>query len=124
MSLFKLAELDPSGKKPGEPGAKLDHGKVPVYRGAVDYFPRAIMAVADISAYGAAKYDWKGWETVPNGIARYTDAGMRHVFGEIIEGKYDSGPNGSGKLHKAHAAWCLLAALELELREQEANDVK
>lgn len=116
---FKKEEIDPNGKNPYEPGAKLDFGKVPVYQGAVDYFPRAILAVAEVSAYGAKKYAWKGWETVPNGIVRYTDAGIRHIFGEAVEGPYDSGPNGSGLLHKAHAAWNALAALELYLREQE-----
>lgn len=123
MNLFKVdLEYDPSGKKPGEAGAKLDAGKVPVYQGAIDYFPRAIMAVAEISAYGAQKYAWKGWEAVPDGITRYTNAGIRHVFGEAIEGPYDKGPNGSGLLHKAHAAWNALAALELFLRQQESEN--
>jgi hypothetical protein len=120
MSL--LIEADPNGKNPKEAGAKLDQGKVPIWRGAIDYFPRAIRAVAGISEYGAKKYAWKGWETVPDGISRYTDAMVRHVFSETIEGPNDIGPNGSGLLHKAHTAWNALAALELYLREQEKND--
>lgn len=112
-------EKDPNGLSPHTPGAKLDVGKVPVFQGAIDYFPRAILAVAEISAYGAKKYAWKGWETVPDGIKRYTDAGLRHVFKEAIEGPFDVGPAGSGLLHKAHAAWNALASLELFLREQE-----
>jgi hypothetical protein len=111
-----LKETDPYGKQPGEPGAKLDFGKTPVYQGLIDYFPRACMAVADISGFGAAKYDWKGWESVPNGVARYSNAGFRHVFKEVIEGPYDKD---SGMLHKAHAAWNAMAALELYMREQE-----
>lgn len=116
MNDFK-GECDPFGKRPGEPGAKLDLGKVPIWQGLIDYFPRACVAVAEISAYGANKYDWKGWESVPNGIVRYTNAGMRHIFKEAIEGPVDAGDNGSGLLHKAHAAWNALAALELYLRE-------
>jgi hypothetical protein len=114
-------ESDPNGKKPFEPGAKLDAGKVPLYQGLIDYFPRACLSVAGISGYGAQKYAWKGWEAVPNGITRYSDAQARHLFAECIEGPYDIGPNGSGLLHKAHAAWNALATLELFLREQEKN---
>lgn len=118
--LFKVTvESDPYGKKPGEPGAKLDFGKVPVYQGLIQYFPRASMAVAEISAHGAQKYDWNGWETVPNGIVRYTNAGMRHVFKEAMEGPLDVD---SGLTHKAHAAWNALAALELYLRTQEKDN--
>jgi hypothetical protein len=40
---------------------KYDGGKAPIYRGAVSYFPRAIEAVAAVSAFGASKYAWKGW---------------------------------------------------------------
>lgn len=111
-----MTEKDPFGKNPGEPGAKLDAGKTPIYQGLIDYFPRACMAVADISGHGAAKYAWKGWEAVPDGINRYANAGFRHSFKEVIEGPYDKD---SGMLHKAHAAWNALATLELFMREQE-----
>jgi hypothetical protein len=121
MNLYLANEKDLFGLDPGMPGAKLDVGKIPVYQGAIDYFPRAILAVAEISDHGAQKYDWKGWEAVPNGIVRYTNAGMRHVFKEVIEGPYDKD---SGLLHKAHAAWNALATLELYMREMEKNDSK
>ena len=119
MNDLKMIEADPYGKDPKKPGAKLDAGKIPIWQGAIDYFPRAIMAVAEVSHAGAQKYAWKGWESVPDGITRYTNAGMRHVFAEAIDGPYDNGPNGTGLLHKAQAAWNALAALELYLREQE-----
>jgi hypothetical protein len=111
-------ETDPFGRNPHEPGAKLDAGKSPVLRGCIGYFPRAIKAVAEVSAFGASKYAWGGWQSVPDGIARYSDAAGRHLTDEAIEGPVTKD---SGLLHKAHAAWNALAALELYLREQEKN---
>jgi hypothetical protein len=109
-------EKDPNGRNPHEPGAKLDAGKSPVFQGAFDYFPRALKAVADVSAFGASKYAWKGWESVPDGINRYSNAMGRHITDEAIEGPIT---RDSGLLHKAHVAWNALAALELTLRENE-----
>jgi hypothetical protein len=111
-----LKETDPNGKSPKEPGAKLDAGKSPLRRGLLEYFPRACLSVAEVSAFGASKYAWNGWETVPEGIARYGDAGERHVVKAIIEGPFDKD---SGLLHAAHEAWNALARLELILREND-----
>jgi hypothetical protein len=119
-------ELDPNGMASGAPGAKLDAGKSPVTQGALHYFPRAMMAVAELSQFGAEKYSWKGWENVPDGINRYSNAMGRHILFEDIEGLYDNGPGGSGALHKTAVAWNALAALELLLRqlEEQTNDSK
>lgn len=112
-------EKDPTGRDPHQPGAKLDAGKPCVFRGAIGYFPRAIERVAAISTFGASKYAWRGWETVPDGINRYSDALGRHLLyearGELVD------PD-SGELHAAHAAWNCLARLELILREKENDD--
>lgn len=108
------SEFDPNGKSPKEPGAKLDAGKSPVVQGCLAYFPRALKAVADVSAFGASKYAWKGWESVPDGVNRYANALGRHITDEAIEGPITKD---SGLLHKAHIAWNALAALELYLRE-------
>lgn len=108
-------EFDPTGRSAHSPGSKLDAGKAPVLRGALEYFPRAILAVAEISAFGAEKYTWRGWESVPNGVDRYGDALGRHLLKERIEGLNDSE---SGMRHAAHAAWCALARLELMLRDE------
>lgn len=116
MEQLKLQEVDPLGKQQHEPGAKLDAGKPSVFRGLLDYFPRACMAVGAVSSYGAIKYAWKGWESVPDGINRYADAGARHIVKEAIEGPID--PE-SGHFHRAHKAWNAMAELELFLREQE-----
>lgn len=113
------SEKDPNGKSPKEAGAKLDAGKSPIYRGLLDYFPRACLSVAAVSEAGAKKYAWKGWESVPDGINRYSDALGRHIVNESIEGPLDP----DGFLHKACVAWNSLAALELYLRDKESNAV-
>jgi len=97
---------------------KYDGAKSPVFRGAIDYFPRAISAVAEVSAFGASKYAWKGWEGVPDGYNRYSDALVRHL---IYEGEGEVLDIDSGLLHAAHAAWNALARLELELRAVEED---
>lgn len=95
---------------------KYDAGKAPVYRGAIAYFPRAIQAVAAISAFGASKYAWKGWESVDDGFNRYSDALVRHL---AYEGEGEVLDSDSGLPHAAHAAWNALARLELLIREME-----
>jgi hypothetical protein len=96
----------------------MDAGKSPVRRGLLEYFPRACMAVADISASGAQKYAWAGWESVPDGVARYGDAEARHICKQAIEGPIDQD---YGHLHAAHEAWNAMARLELILREMDKN---
>ena len=111
-----MSESDPYGVKPHTPGAKLDAGKSPVYQGLIDYFPRACQAVADVSHFGAKKYTWKGWESVPGGIERYSDAQVRHMLAECTDERCD--PD-SGLTHAAHAAWNALAVLELKLKRDD-----
>lgn len=111
-------EKDPNGKAPNEMGAKLDYGKTPLWEGLIEYFPRACIAVADVSFFGAQKYAWKSWEQVPNGIKRYASALLRHLFKEPIEGLLD--PD-SKLLHAQHAAWNAMARLELILRERDGT---
>ena len=114
-----IGEADPGGMAASEPGAKMDAGKAPVVRGLLQYFPRACEAVATLSAKGAEKYAWNGWESVEDGINRYADACGRHQTKEAIEGLWDNGEGGTGELHKTAVAWNALAALELQLRELE-----
>lgn len=109
-------ETDPNGKNAKEPGSKLDAGKSPVYRGMLSYFPRSCLAVANVSEAGSRKYAWKGWETVPDGFNRYSDALGRHLAAESIEGMYDSTMD-VPTLHAAQVAWNALARLELILKE-------
>jgi hypothetical protein len=109
-----MIDRDPSGLSPHAPGAKLDAGKAPVRRGLLEYFLRACMAVAEVSAFGAQKYTWGGWRDVPDGAARYGDAEARHICKAAIDGPED--PD-SKLLHAAHEAWNALARLELLLSE-------
>lgn len=109
-------ESDPLGKTAKEPGSKLDAGKIPVARGVLQYFPLALKAVAEISQIGANKYSWRGWEQVPDGINRYTDALGRHLLDEGLN--FDVVDSDTGKPHIYQTAWNALARLELYLREQ------
>lgn len=93
----------------------MDFGKVAVLTGAIQYFPRALLAVAKVSEFGAKKYTWNGWETVVNGKQRYGDALGRHLIMEQTDGLTDFD---SGLYHAAHVAWNALARLELLLKEE------
>lgn len=98
-------------------GKKNDKDLPPLVQGCLAYFPKALLAVADVSKFGATKYNVpysdKNWEKVPDGYNRYTDALGRHLVKEHVEGIYDTE---SKLLHAAHAAWDSLARLELLLR--------
>lgn len=100
-------------------GKKFDIGKSPVRQGLLEYFPRACMAVANVSAFGAKKYDWGNWEFVENSINRYGNAECRHICEAAISGDTDKE---SGLLHITHEAWNAMAVLELKLREQKNNE--
>lgn len=114
-----MTEKDPNGLDSHVPGAKLDVGKIDVTRGCIHYFPRALLAVAELSQIGARKYSWKGWEKVPDGIHRYAAALGRHEC--KIEDDYTRLDPDTKVLEATAVAWNALARLELILREQEAN---
>ena len=102
-------------------GIKYDGGKAPIYRGCLGYFPRAVSAVSSVSAFGASKYAWNGWQSVSDGYNRYSDAMVRHLGyeaeGEVLD------PD-SGLLHAAHTCWNSCARLEILLKEiQKAGGI-
>lgn len=100
---------------------KQDWGKSPIVQGCLRYFPRAIKAVAEVSAYGYTKYkSWGGWVLVVDGYNRYTDALGRHLVDGQIE---ERNPNDANLLHDAQAAWNALARLELKLLEIENRNM-
>lgn len=103
-------EKDPTGRQPHDPGAKLDQGKPRA--GLLCSFGKALLAVAEVATFGANKYTQDGWEEVPNGQARYTDALLRHL---LIERTEPVDPE-THLPHAAHVAWNALARLELLLR--------
>lgn len=100
---------------------KMDVGKVPMFQGFLRYFFRASYAVALVSEYGKRKYTPdaaefnSGWRDVLNGPARYGDAALRHMT-KALAGSYDEG---SDIAHLAHAAWNILAVLEIMLEKKE-----
>ena len=100
-------------------GKKLDSGKSPVTRGVLWYFPRALLAVADVSSYGANKYELaledKNWMNVPDGFGRYADAQGRHLIKQAI----NPTDKESELRHAQMDAWNALAKLELLLVEEE-----
>ena len=109
------SEKDPNGLDPHTPGAKLDAGKPRpslVLHGMAD----AISEVIAVAEFGAAKYTPDGWRSVPNGQARYTEAKLRHQMaaarGELID-------PATGLRHAAQEAWNALAALQLQLEQEE-----
>ncbi len=105
--------------KIGTGAIKYDAGKPAVWQGVINYFPRALWGVAEISTFGAEKYAWNGWADVDNGFARYKDAQARHelkhAMGETVD------PD-SMEDHLKHEAWGALATLELYLRAKESGD--
>jgi hypothetical protein len=118
--------LSPSGfglARAGDSGSakKMDMGKPPIVQGFHNYFARAIVAVSYVSEYGDRKYvpaDAKqhftlGWQEVPDGERRFSDADGRHRTKTVIEGDYDSE---SDLAHLAHKAWNAMAELELALK--------
>lgn len=111
-------ESDPTGAQPHTPGAKLDSGKAKIMQGVIQYFPRALKAVSGVSEAGAEKYTWNGWESVPDGINRYSNAMGRHLLAAVTEGLYDKD---TGCLHAAQVAWNAMAVLELTLRRLERS---
>lgn len=110
---------DPS--KIGTGAVKYDGGKPAIWQGVVNYFPRALWAVGEISTFGASKYAWNGWEDVENGYARYQDGKCRHMLKLAMGEEVD--PD-SELEHLAHEAWGALATLELYLRNKNNIDSK
>ena len=104
------------------PGKKADEGKSPIFQGCLQYFPRALLAVANVSKYGKLKYNLEysdvNWARVEDGKNRYTDAMVRHLLGESVDGELD--PE-SKQLHATQVAWNALARLEKILMEKEGK---
>lgn len=117
---------DPAGKAQHEKGAKLDLGKAPIFDGVLQYFPRALVAIANLSQWGATRYTWEGWRDVPNAFRRYSNALGRHILKEKTEGLYDLDARNDPKfpaeiLHATQVVWNGLARLEKLLEELDAK---
>lgn len=62
-----------------EKGVKLDNGKIRLGL-VLGGFAKGLKEVGCIGTFGANKYCDNGWQTVDNGVKRYTDALFRHLF--------------------------------------------
>jgi len=95
-----------------EPGAKLDAGKPDA--SLLNQFGLALLEVAKVGTFGCLKYSRGGWQSVDDGVNRYSAAMLRHWLSEHLEEIDEE----SGLLHAAQTAWNALARLELMLREK------
>lgn len=111
MAVHQEDENDPYARPPDPlPGIKLDQDK-PRADLLLD-MSRALMAVAEVSTFGAQKYAAHDWLKVPNAEERYMAALWRHLLQSSNE-RFDP----DSKLeHYAHIAWNALAILELARR--------
>jgi hypothetical protein len=112
-----LKEKDPTGKRQNEKGSKVDKGK-PRMDLVLGGFAEALIEVSKVGTFGANKYVDNGWQEVPNGEQRYTDALLRHYF---YERQGESIDPDSNLLHASHTAWNALARLSFILKEKNVN---
>ena len=95
---------------PTDPAARK---AVPVFSGALRYFPRAIAAVAELSRVANDQHNpGEPLHWARDKSADHHDCLARHL---LQAGEVDS----DGQLHSAKVAWRALAALELELEGRE-----
>ena len=95
------------------PGRKDDQSKC-----RVDLLPvRALLAVANVMTFGAAKYGANNWQGVTP-KRRYYGAALRHLFARALGEKTD--PE-SGLPHLAHAGCCILFMLSGELGHDDPD---
>lgn len=97
-------------------GKKFDDNKLPLGIVVTKQFPNAIKALAECSLYGHQKYElgddeWLNFLNLENAEQRLSDALFRHYF---EKNQFDEE---SKLLHLKHAAWNLMAELEIRLRK-------
>lgn len=105
-------------------GQKFSEGKLPIGKVILKQFPRAFKEVVRNSNTGHQKYilsdqNWDNWKHVKGGKDTYIDAALRHLIqAENEVWDKETEPYG-GSRHLAAVAWNILAALELDLMEEE-----
>ena len=96
------------------PDAALERKKYPIQSGVMDYFPDAIAAVAHVSWNGneqhnpGQKLHWARGKSMDQ-----LDTAQRHIS---QRGTLDT----DGQRHLAKAAWRVLAALQLEIENEQS----
>lgn len=100
---------------------KAKYSKAPITNGVLWRFPRALKAIAEVSAWGTRKHnvpiDDLSYLDLPRAYEVYTDAVGRHLLAEGLEGPINE--EDAGLYHAAQLAWNALARLEIFLRNQE-----
>ena len=86
-------------------------------------FPRAMLALADVTAFGARKHAPRGWQSFEcdYALVYHMSKVGRHILQLELEGPVN-GDDG-GLLHAAQAAWNLLAYLEHLLAREAMQGV-
>lgn len=96
----------PPGILPTDPKVRKN---APMARGLLDYFPRALLAVADLSRVGNEQHNpGQPLHWAKDKSTDHADCILRHL---IDRGTLDT----DGVRHSAKVAWRALALLEIEL---------
>ena len=85
---------------------------LPIVRGVLDYFPDALLEIAEVSAGGSQQHhpsEPMHWDKAKS--PDHADSCVRHL---IDRGKRDI----DGRRHSAKAAWRALANLQIEIEEE------
>lgn len=111
IGLTPICHVPPKPVKPAAvlPSDAAQRKNVPLARGLLDYFPRALCAVAELSRIGNEQHNpGKPMHWARAKSTDHADCLMRHM---IDRGTLDI----DGVRHSAKVAWRALAMLELEL---------
>lgn len=91
-------------------GTKHDSGKAKAGLMMRD-FAKALQKIAAVTTFGATRYAPGNWRKVEGKEERYSDAMYRHLLAHESGEEIDAD---SGLPHLAHAAWNVIALLELQ----------
>ena len=102
---------------------KARYEKPQPYRGVLARFPRAILEIAKVSAYGTVKHELPmgdvSYLDIPGAEVNFVEAEVRHLLHEAIHGPVNE--EDGDLLHKAQKAWEALADLEVYLYQREQS---
>ena len=120
LSRLVQGKLGPTGavNPVGPSGVKYDSNKP-----RMDLLPpRALLEVAKVLSFGAAKYAPGNWKRVDNLQARYTAAALRHIADHMIDPNAVDEESHIDTL--AHAICCLMFKLEDKLEKDQSTSTR
>lgn len=94
---------------------------LPIFDGVLMYFPDALLAVAEVSRIGNDQHNpgqplhWARGKSM-----NQYDTALRHMVDHRLGARYDS----DSARHLAKAAWRVLAALQLDIEAEAAENEK